>query len=94
MFLKRWEKRRQKPQWKYILYKGVLQEAMAGMILIKLIQYFIERKGFAQFYFNGLGIGVLVMEIVFWLGAGAVIGWLKYRSHEAEYEMLKSMEHF
>jgi hypothetical protein len=94
VFLQRWEKKRKQPQWKYILYRGVLKEAMAGMLAIKAIQYFIEKKGFADFYLNGLGIGVLVLEVVFWLGAGAVIGWLKHRSCEAEYEMLKSMEHF
>jgi hypothetical protein len=93
-FLVRWQKRRKVPVWKYILFHGILQEAFAGMLVIKLLQYIFDRKGFVDFYFNGAGIVIFILEILFWLTGGAAIGWFKRRTYETEYEMLKSMEHF
>lgn len=93
-FLKQWEKRRAVPKWKYILYNGVLREGLICMLIIKLIQLFFDPKAFTGFYFNVMGFLFLFLEICFWLGGGAIIGWFKHRSYETEYEMLKSMEHF
>ncbi len=93
-FLISWHKCRKVPVRKYILFHGILQEAFLGMVVIKLLQYVFERKGFNEFYFNGAGIAILIMEILFWLAGGVAIGWFKRRTSETEYEMLKSMEHF
>lgn len=92
-FLKQWEKKREQPRWKYILFHGVLREGIISMVVIKLLQFAVDAKAFINFYFNAMGIIFLVFEVVFWLGGGAIIGWFKHRSYETEYEMLKSMEH-
>ncbi|MFT3846168.1 MAG: hypothetical protein QM725_14020 [Lacibacter sp.] len=93
-FLKHWEKKRQTPRWKYILFHGVLREGIISMVVVKLLQFAVDTKAFAGFYLNAMGIIFLVFEVCFWLGGGAIIGWFKHRSYETEYEMLKSMEHF
>lgn len=93
-FLKLWEKRREIPKWKYILFHGVLREGLVSMLIIKLLQFAFDPSAFGGFYFNAMGIIFFVLEICFWFGGGGIIGWFKHRSFETEYEMLKSMEHF
>lgn len=93
-FLKRWEKRRQMPRWKYVLYYGVLREGMIFFLVIKMAQALFDFNGFITLYTSLGGLLFLLFEICFWLGGGLVIGWFKYTSYETEYEMLKSMEHF
>ncbi len=93
-FLKQWEKRREIPRWKYILFHGVLREGLVSMLIIKLLQFAFDPTAFGGFYFNAMGIIFFVLEICFWFGGGGIIGWFKHRSFETEYEMLKSMEHF
>jgi hypothetical protein len=93
-FLKLWEKRREIPRWKYILFHGVLREGLVSMLIIKLLQFAFDPSAFGGFYFNAMGIIFFVLEICFWFGGGGIIGWFKHRSFETEYEMLKSMEHF
>lgn len=93
-FLKLWEKRRENPRWKYILYYGVLREGLICMLIVKLAQFVFDPAAFSGFYFNPIGMVFLFLEICFWFGGGAIIGWFKHRSFETEYEMLKSMEHF
>jgi len=93
-FLKRWEKRRQMPRWKYVLNYGVLREGLIFFIVIKTAQLLFDYKSFFELYTSLGGLLFLLFEIIFWLGGGLVIGWFKYNSYETEYEMLKSMEHF
>ena len=64
------------------------------MLIIKLLQFVFDPTAFGGFYFNLMGMVFLILEICFWFGGGAIIGWFKHRSFETEYEMLKSMEHF
>jgi hypothetical protein len=94
LFLKRWEKVRQVPRWKYLLYNGVLREGMIFFFIIKIAQLIFDYKSFFELYTSIGGLLFLLFEIIFWLGGGLVIGWFKYNSYETEYEMLKSMEHF
>jgi hypothetical protein len=93
-FLKLWEKRRQMPRWKYVIYYGVLREGLFFFFIIKLAQLAFDYKSFFTLYTSIGGIIFLLFEICFWLGGGLVIGWFKFNSYETEYEMLKSMEHF
>jgi hypothetical protein len=93
-FIKRWEKVRRMPRWKYIMYYGVLREGLILLVLIKLLQFVFDYKSAVLLYTSAGGILFLFFEVCFWLGGGLVIGWFKYSSYETEYEMLKSMEHF
>ena len=93
-FVKRWEKIRQMPRWKYILFNGVLREGLLFFAVIKLAQLAYDMSGFLALYSSLAGILFLLFEIGFWLGGGLVIGWFKFTSYETEYELLKSMEHY
>jgi hypothetical protein len=93
-FIKHWEKRRQIPRWKYLVFYGVLREGLIFFFLIKLIQFLFDSNSFSSLYTSVGGVLFLIFEIFFWLGGGLVVGWFKHRSFETEYEMLKSMEHY
>jgi hypothetical protein len=93
-FLKRWEKLRQMPRWKYFMNYGVLREGLIFFILIKVIQFSFDPKSFITLYTSIGGLIFLLFEIIFWLGGGLALGWFKFNSYETEYEMLKSMEHY
>lgn len=93
-FIKHWEKRKQMPRWKYILYYGILREGLILFVIIKIVQLLYDINGFTVLYGSMAGLLFLLFEIVFWLGGGLVIGWFKYNSYQTEYEMLKSMEHY
>ena len=84
-----WETQRDLPRNKYILLHGILREGLILFIIIKLLQFLIQRDGFTVFYTSYQGVLFLFLEIIFWTFGGYVIGWFKRNRNEIEYELLK-----
>ena len=88
-FFDSWTYTRSQPKWMYILFQGILKEALLFFILIKIIQILNDIAAFSVFYNSLSGLIFLFFEIIFWLISGFVIAWFKYNTNEIEYELIK-----
>ena len=90
-FMHSWKNKRNSPFWKFLLLHGIFKECFFLFIVIKIIQFFYENQAFTFFYLSIEGLIFLFFEILFWIFAGFIIGWIKYNSNEIEYELLKGI---
>ena len=93
-FLNSWEKKRKGSRPKFYFINGFLKNTSWIFIFQKLIQFLSFNEATVLFYKSTSGLLFLLVEILFWLFCGVVIGWMNYISRESRFELFKSMRHF
>jgi hypothetical protein len=81
--LEAYEKRLQKPQWKFIIVNGLIWSGLVLMIMI-LQQYFVRGHSFKEQWEQGLPVTLIFLVI-----AGLIYGWIIRVLIKRKYDQLK-----
>ncbi len=94
VFIKRWETERKKPKLQFYFIDGFIKQVSWIFLAFKFIQLIFLKSETQFLYSTGTGVLFLIIELLFWIFCGVVLGWMKFTQKETEFELFKSMRHF